>query len=67
MMEWPQAFDFLIFFSVVLCRFLGRRMKRRIIAFIEKKRGSNRMHEERVMGEEVSGARSAIVRPPPEL
>ena len=25
------------------------------------------MHEERVLGKEVSGARSAIVRPPPEM
>ena len=60
---------FLIFFSVVLCRFLGRRTKRRIIAFIEKKRWSNRMPEERVMGKEAFCHREAPawdVRPRPE-
>ena len=64
-MIWPQAFDFLIYFSVVFYKFLGRRMERRFISLSEKKRRSNRMHEERVIDSKTLAARANEVRRPP--
>ena len=64
-MIWPQAFDVFDIFSVVLCRFLGRRMERRFIASSEKKQRSNRMHEEKLTDAQRLVVRAAELAHPP--